>query len=209
MEEEGSLPQDLLVRRRAKKEPARDLLKELEVGYNLVFLGLDDNTDLLRGELEEFLVSFRGVVAFVHAKGQPVLDSHLDILVPTGGAERSRRAAEVAIAIAKGVSASVTALHVLPPAGESLLFGGDRTLRRTGVELVSGIQRLGTREKVSVRRRLRSHRQPEVAILQELQTGSHHLLMLGVELKSSERLYFGNTSEVIMERLPCSAVFVA
>src|SRR5205085_8147897 len=89
------------------------VLDEIKKGYDMLFLGLDD---VLQGNrkpdneadsaVEKILQEFAGAVAIVVAKEAPKLaqTDALRILMPTSGTDYSRRAAEVAVAIAKAGS---------------------------------------------------------------------------------------------------------
>src|SRR5205085_180966 len=74
------------------------------------------------------------------------LTQTLNILMPATGTDYSRRAAEVAITLAKASGASVTALHIAPPPEETDLLRRPRELLRTGRALLRDIGALGKRE---------------------------------------------------------------
>ncbi len=67
---------------------------------------------------------FEGPIAVTDARDKLLehpLHGKLDMLVPVNGTEMSRRAAEVAIAMARASKASLTALYVAPARQEKTL----------------------------------------------------------------------------------------
>ncbi len=100
----------------------------MEKGYDLVFLGFNglfgDSDELIKdpdGPVAAILPNFDGVTAIAAAIGRRQisgLNKSPNILLPITGTDYSTRAAEIAVAIAKGSKGTVTALHVAPPAKE-------------------------------------------------------------------------------------------
>jgi len=133
----------------------------------------------------------------------------MDILVPTSGAEYSRRAGEVAIAIAKACRCGVTALHVYPPKDEGLFMRRVREHLEPARALVRGLQALGEREGVPVRTIVKVRRAPEPVILKQIKKGKHNLVVLGVNLRPGEGVFFGHKAKVLLERVPCSLLVVS
>ena len=98
------------------------LAEEAEKGYDLLVIGLDkttirDNTGF-HPNITQLAAGFDGPLTIVDArdgllKNPP--EAKLSILVPVNGTESSRRAAEVAIAMARASRAPITALYVTPP----------------------------------------------------------------------------------------------
>src|SRR4029079_4255749 len=98
------------------------LAEEAEKGYNLLVIGLDkttirDNTGF-HSNITQLAAGFEGPLTIVDARDgllENPMDAKLSILVPVNGTETSRRAAEVAFAMARASRAPVTALYVSPP----------------------------------------------------------------------------------------------
>jgi nucleotide-binding universal stress UspA family protein len=117
----------------------------------------------------------------------------------------------VAIAIAKAANGRVTALHVAQPPEEGDLLLRHRSERRlrTGRALVGEVQTLGQREGVPVTARVLTRRGQEAVILRQAERGGHNLMVLGVQARpSGERLFFGHSSAVLIERSPCAVLVV-
>jgi nucleotide-binding universal stress UspA family protein len=132
----------------------------------------------------------------------------LNILVPTTGTDYSRRAAEVAVTLAKASGASLTALHILPPANEMDTLRHPSELFVTGRSLIKDIQELGEREGVRVRPLIKVRNEPEAAIIRQIRRGRHNLVVVGVKVRSGDKLFFGRRIAVLLESSPCSLLLV-
>jgi len=93
--------------------------KEAKKGYDLLFVGVE-NTRAKNGafhqDVSRIASAFEGPLAIVAANGDHLREpqrSPLHILVPVTGTEVSRRAADVAIAIARACDRPITALYVV------------------------------------------------------------------------------------------------
>ena len=192
-------------------------MKEVKKGYDLLIVGLDHASR--KGEqpggfnpaIEKIVREFKGAMAIVIAKDDlpPKLRFRtMNILVPTTGADYSRRSAEVAIAIAKACRCGVTALHVYPPQSEGLLLRRLREHLKPARALVRDIQALGEREGVPVKTMVKVRRAPEEAILRQVRKGKHNLVVLGAKVRPGEKLFFGHSIEVLLDRTPCSLLLV-
>lgn len=138
--------------------------REIQRGYGLIVIGID-RTEAQQGgfneEIARIAAIYEGPLAVVVARG-PNLDmareEALNILVPVRGNKVSRRAAEVALAIAKMSSSPMTALYVLGTVG---LGAAQRRLRRPTTThhyeeaVLKDIVELADREGRSIRTALR------------------------------------------------------
>lgn len=193
------------------------ILNESRKGYDMIFLGvnqvLEGQADGARASeisIEEIAKEYKGVISIVIARGHKpseALAKSMNILVPTTGADYSRRAAEVAIAIAKASKARITAMHVAPPLNTSDLLH-PRQLTRAGRALVKDIQSLGEREGVKVTPIVKSRKAPEAAILRQVTRGRHDLVVLGVKLRPGQKAFFGHRSSILLEETPCSMLII-
>jgi nucleotide-binding universal stress UspA family protein len=136
----------------------------------------------------------------------------LNILVPVRGNKVSRRAAEVALSIAKMSNSPMTALYVLGTAG---LGGAQRRLRRpTSTHhyeeaVLKEIVELADREGRSIRTALRLDVSPEDAILRQARLGHYNLIVLGVGRPAGETLFFGKVAAAVLENSDCSILFIS
>jgi len=205
----------LLVNQMPVEELAKGIMNEAQKGYDMLFLGIAHALDSSRGGLQDevgkIVQEFKGTSALAVARGAQTgeqLTQTLNILMPATGTDYSRRAAEVAITLAKASGASVTALHIAPPPEETDLLRRPRELLRTGRALLRDIGALGKREGVTVKSLIKVRRSPEAAILRQVRRGRHNLLVLGVKVRQGEQLFFGRRIAVLLERASCSLLIV-
>jgi Kef-type K+ transport system membrane component KefB/nucleotide-binding universal stress UspA family protein len=208
---------EVLAKKPESEAISEAILAEAGKGYDLIFLGLDgafNATDksnrIFKTSIERLIQNFPGVLAIAAARGKQVSEanSKFNILVPTSGANYSRRAAEVAIAIARGCGCRLTAMHVSPPSDETSLLRHPKEVAVTGRALVRDIQSLGKKENVRVKSTLRTSATPERAILDQVNRGRHDLLVIGVTPRSARRIFFGHSITVLLEHSPCSLLLV-
>ena len=190
---------------------AQAILEEAGKGYNMIFLR--PRSTAMRGQFQEsverIVHDFNGPVALLfgqRAKAEAA-EPLTKILVPTIGADYSRFGAEIAVAIAKGCGATITAVHV-SVAPEGNLLRRSARLLRTGRALVSDIEALGQREGVSVEpKALRGHAK-ESSILRQVERGGHQLIVIGSKSQSTGHLHFGTSAMSLIEQAPCPVLIV-
>jgi Kef-type K+ transport system membrane component KefB/nucleotide-binding universal stress UspA family protein len=201
------------------EEPSEEAIAaEARKGYGLLFIGREPASegDTFHEQITRSAVGFAGPFAVAIARGDHRRDpigTPLNILVPVTGTTISRQGAELAMALAHASRGSVTALHV----------AGERTRRRSfgrrvraaiapagsADAIIREIVRLGDPYGVAVRPAIRRRRPTEDAILDELETGRHNLLVMGVSPRPGNQLYFGQVAAELLERAECSVLFVA
>ncbi len=192
--------------------PVEAILAEAKNGYGLLFLGLGSaSKQPAQGfppALEKIVREFTGPIAIL-LRASPGPDAKLEkILVPTTGADYSRFGAEVAVAIAKGCGATITALHVSAPPSDNELLRHAKKLLRTGRALLADIAALGQREGVRVSTKALVGPAKESAILRQAQLGGHQLIVLGTKAWSGEHLHFGQSVETLLASAPCPVLIV-
>src|ERR1051326_1360058 len=200
------------------EEPSAAVSREVKKGYDMLFIGLEqallsngEKPGSLHASIGKIVNDFKGALGIVVAKDKMPPEqrmSTMDILVPASGAEYSRRAGEVAIAIAKACRCRVTALHVYPPQHEGLLMRRIREHLEPARALVRNLQELGKREGVTVKTIVKVRRAPEPVILRQIKKGKHNLVVLGVNARPGEKVFFGPKAKVLLERVPCSVLLV-
>jgi Kef-type K+ transport system membrane component KefB/nucleotide-binding universal stress UspA family protein len=205
----------LLVNQMAAEELSAGILNEARKGYDMLFLGikgaLESKDDAYTSPVGEVLEEFVGPAAIAVAKGGGATKSFisaLNILLPVTGTDYSRRAAEVAMTLAKASGARVTALHISPPPDETDALRRPKELLITGRALVADIQKLGAREGVRVRPMLKVRKAPEATILRQLRRGRHNLVVVGVKVRPGEKLFFGRRVAILLENAPCAVLLV-
>ena len=184
--------------------------EEAEKGYDLLIVGLDkttvrDNTGF-HANITQLASGFEGPLVIADARdgllNNPTAGK-LDILVPVNGTEPSRRAAEVAFAMARAARAPVTVLYVAPPAN-----GGKKRSRGMADALLKDIVALGESYDVNAKTAVRTENTADEAVLKEIEKRKHNLIVMGVERRPGEKLFFGETATAILEKSDRSIVFV-
>jgi Kef-type K+ transport system membrane component KefB/nucleotide-binding universal stress UspA family protein len=191
---------------------AAAILAEAKNGYGMIFLGMGSTSipSEFQNSIERIVREFTGPIAILFGcdhfktRGNSALTK---ILVPATGADYSRFGAEVAVAIAKGCGASITALHV-SVSPERDLLRQPATLLRTGRVLVADIEALGKREGVQVHPKALMGRAKESAILRQVELGGHQLIVIGTKSQSTEQLHFGTSAMALIEKAPCPVLIV-
>ena len=181
--------------------------EEAEKGYSLMIVGLE-KTVARRNEFHEDITKlaagFEGPLAVVDAREKLLeepLEAKFNILVPVNGNEYSRRAAEVAIAIARASHAPVTALYVAP--------GGRKRSRRYEEAILKDVSKLAETYDIEIRTAVRANIAPEEAILEEMSRKQYNLVVIGAGRRPGEKLFFGDTAAALLEKSERSLLFVA
>jgi Kef-type K+ transport system membrane component KefB/nucleotide-binding universal stress UspA family protein len=202
--------------REATNDAAVDtILTELKKGYGLLILGLGESAKkkapAYPATIEKIVREFDGPVALV-IHGSPAgtrRDERLErMLVPTTGSDYSRFGAELAVGIAKGCGAKVTALHISAPPVETDLLRRPAKLLRPARALLGDIVALGDREGVQVKAQHVVGLTKESSILRQVHRGRHQLIVLGTKAWSAEELHFGRSAEAIIANAPGPVLIV-
>ncbi|MBV8653548.1 MAG: cation:proton antiporter, partial [Alphaproteobacteria bacterium] len=192
--------------------------KESQRGYGLLMLGMAATESPEGGFAEEIAhiaATHEGPIAVVVARGRDFASpdgGELNILAPVRGNQVSRRAAEVALAIAKMSSSPMTALYVLGTIGLGAVRHGlqqPATTHHYERAVLEDIVDMADREGCSIHTALRLHVSPEDAILRQARLGRYNLIVLGVGRPAGEALFFGKIAEAILENSRCSILFVS
>jgi nucleotide-binding universal stress UspA family protein len=131
--------------------------------------------------------------------------------VPVNGTDVSRRAAEVAIAIARASGSAITVLYVALTGvsnGRNRKRRGFRASRREQA-IVKEIVEIANRYDVTTATVMRADVAPDDAILFEAKTRAHNLIIVGVGRRPGDKLFLGDTAATVFEKSPASIVFVA
>lgn len=185
---------------------------EARKGYDLLFAGLQSTKSsggAFNPEIARIAAAFAGPMAIVMGQGHHLErpnDCGFDILVPVAGTDVSRRAAEVAVALARACGASVTALYVANTAARA-----KRRSSRSRQEqaILKEIVQMADRYDVEVRTAVRSDVAPDAAILGQARRGGHDLVLMGVQRRPGDSLFFGDTAAAVFEKATCSLLFLS
>ena len=188
-----------------ENDSADAILAEAKNGYGLLFLGLGPEKKAgpsgLSPTVEKILREFKGPVVVPLQKNGETAEILRSILLPVTGADFSRFGAEVAMAIAKGCGATITALHVSSPPSETELLRHSNKLLRAGRAVLNDIAELGEREGVRVRTKSVISPAKPGAILSQAESGRHQLIVFGTS--AGNRLHFGESATAFILHAPC------
>jgi Kef-type K+ transport system membrane component KefB/nucleotide-binding universal stress UspA family protein len=211
--EDHSASVDVTVRKRdASSEEA--VAKEAKKGYDLLLVGVANTAKngAFHADVAGIAAAFEGPLAITVGKGihlrQPER-SPLRILVPVNGTEVSRRAAEVALAIAHACSCPVAALYVTHSATGSPRKRRGFRARQQEQAIMKDFVDMADRYDVKAKTAVRADLAPDKAILAALKEAEHDLIIMGVSRRPGDRLFFGETAAAVLERSPASILFVA
>ena len=183
---------------------------EAEKGYGLMIIGLEKT--VARGHefhdgITALATGFEGPLAVVDARDRHLkepLAGRLSILAPVNGTETSRRAAEVAIVLARASGCPLTALYVAPAGRKN-----KKRSRQYEEAILKDIVALADTYEVTLRTAVRADIAADEAIIKEMTRRRHNLVVLGAERRPGEKLYFGDTAASVLEKSEKSLLFVA
>jgi nucleotide-binding universal stress UspA family protein len=186
--------------------PAEVVKDEARKGYDLMFIGLQGSVEpdgSFAARVDQIAAGFGGplMVLADGAEQSARLTSRSRLLVPVNGSPQSRRAAEIAFAIARGTGCKVQALFVSQNDGRS------RTrAREEGV--LKDMTGLGDRYGVVAATRISARGAPADAIIQESRR-NYAMIVMGVSARPGEALFFGNTATKVVGACRMPVLFVA
>jgi nucleotide-binding universal stress UspA family protein len=156
-------------------------------------------------------IAFEGPLAIVMGQGEHLKQRDqcaFNILVPVAGTEISRRAAEVAVALARACECPMTALYVANTGANTKRRGSVRE-RRQEQAILKEIVQMADRYDVTVKTAVHSDVAPDEAILAQAKKGRHDLIVMGVQRRPGDKLFFGDTAAAVFEKSPASLLFLA
>jgi Kef-type K+ transport system membrane component KefB/nucleotide-binding universal stress UspA family protein len=205
-----------IVKPTADASTEETIADEAGKGYDMLVIGVERLAT--KGEFDESVnriaARFEGPLAIVAARGahrEDPMKGRLNILVPITGTEVSLQATEVGIAIARATKAPITALYV--SAGKSPRMA--RRLRNAVQprEQAEAILReaveMADRYGIDMRTAVKTDAAVADAILRHAGASRYTLIVMGVNRRPSETLYFGDVPAAILERSPRSILFVS
>jgi Kef-type K+ transport system membrane component KefB/nucleotide-binding universal stress UspA family protein len=194
-----------LVEKTAKPEA---IAAEAQKGYGLMIVGLEKTVALgneFHDDLAKLAAGFEGPMAVTDARAgllKDPLHSRLSLLVPVNGTEASRRAAEVAVALARAYNAPLTALYVSQS-------GKKRRSRQLEEGILKDVAELAEAYGLEIKTAVRADIAPDQAIVNETAQRKTNLVVLGVGRRPGEKLFFGDTAAALLEKSDKSLLFVA
>jgi nucleotide-binding universal stress UspA family protein len=169
-----------------------------------MFIGLNHSVEPDGGfvpQINQLAAGFEGPLMVLANAGEKVLRSTSSILVPVNGSAQSRRAAEIAFAIARATGVRVETLFVSQTDGQT------RTRLREE-RVLKDMAELGQRYDVPVITRISQRGAPAGAILTEARRG-FSMVVMGVSARPGEELFFGNTVTAVLKDWKAPILLVA
>jgi K+:H+ antiporter len=202
---ESKLDVTTMVEKRPKPEAVAE---EAKKGYDLLIIGLDKTVarkNEFHDDITKLAAGFEGPLAVADARDvhrDEPLAGKLSIMVPVNGTDVSRRAAEVAIVLARASKATLTVLYVTP--------GGKKKGSGQYEEaILKDIVELGETYELTLRTAVRADVTPDEAITKETTRCKHNLVVMGVGRRPGEKLFFGDIAAALLEKSEHSLLFVA
>jgi Kef-type K+ transport system membrane component KefB len=201
--------------RKASGSPIEETItSEAKKGYDLLFVGLQSTKSragAFNPEIASMAVAFEGPLAIVMGQGDHLKQPdrcRFNILVPVVGTDVSRRAAEVALALARACECPMTALYVANTGANAKRRGGPRE-RRHEQAILKEIVQMADRYDVKVQTAVRSDVAPDEAILAQAKKGGHDMIVMGVQRRPGNKLFFGDTAAAVFEKSPGSVLYLS
>ncbi len=195
--------------------PGPDVIAaEAEKGYDLMIIGVEKTTH--RGKdfhdsVTTLAKGFDGPLAITAVRGDLAEKprGRLSILVPVNGTEPSRRAAEIAITLARATKASLTVLYVAVRTDAKRAVRRGLRTRRHEEAILKDIVAIADGYNMSIRTAVLADSAADEAIFAEAKRRKHNLIVMGVGRRPGEKLFFGDTASSLLEDAECSLLFLA
>jgi len=202
---------------RSGDEPVEETVaSEARKGYDLLVIGTENvaRKAEFHEDVNRIAAEFEGPLAIVAARGvhlERPLQSALNILVPVTGTEASRRAAEIGIAIAQAAGAPVTALYVSTGRSKRAARNLRNALRsrRQHEAILRDAVEMADRYNVDIRTDVKVDVAADDAILRQANANRNTVIVMGVNRRPGDTLFFGNVAAAILEKSRRSILFVS
>jgi Kef-type K+ transport system membrane component KefB/nucleotide-binding universal stress UspA family protein len=190
------------------------IAQEAKKGYDAFIIGLGPTSKQEKGfdsGVTNLAKGFDGPLIISAVRGDLWKNPQdkLSIVIPVNGTEPSRRAAEVAITIARATKAQVTVLYVAVRASARRGIRRGIRNRRHEEAILKDIVAIADGYNMSIRTAVVEERTADEAILRELERRKHNLVVIGVGRRPGEKLFFGDTAAALLEKSERSLLFVA
>lgn len=197
------------------EDPADAVAEEARKGHDLMVIGLKrtlDQKGTFDAKLATVASGFDGPSLIVAAKGEHQErpeDSGFRILLPVSGTDVSRRAAEVAVAIARANDVSIQVLYVSSAAEGQVRRTRASVSRRHEEEILKDVALLAERYDTEARTSVLVDGSPDEAILKVARRGRHNLIVMGVHRRPGETMFFGNVVLSVLQKADASVLLVS
>jgi nucleotide-binding universal stress UspA family protein len=206
VEKEAPRPVDVTTHPSAQVASPETVAEMSRKGFDFLFVGIADvraPDGAFSRRVTDLVEGFEGPLGILvpPEHDDPALQS--GILVPVTGTDVSRRGAEVALVIAKAAETKATALYVAP----GTQSGGYRT-RRSQEAVLRDVAQLASRYELPVATAIEHHELAQARILKRA-ANRDGLIVMGVNRRPGDVLFFGNTAAALMRSWKGPILFVA
>jgi K+:H+ antiporter len=205
-----------VVRPKPDAAPEEAVASEAAKGYDLLVIGLEPlaTKGAFDARVNAIANRFEGPLAVAAARGvhqEDTMKSRLNVLVPVTGTEVSLHAMEVGVAIARASGAPITALYI--SAGESVrrarrLRGPGQPRERAEAVLKEAVE-IADRYEIAMRTAIKRSTAIAETIMREAGASRHTLVVMGVNRRPGDSLFFGDVAAAILDRSARSILFVS
>ncbi|GAC1042899.1 cation:proton antiporter domain-containing protein [Rhizobium sp. No.120] len=203
---------DIHVTVREKNDALETVLGDTsDTGHDLLFTGIEPSTDedgRFSATLQAMTSAFQGTPAIVTARGLlPERPGDLRILLPVSGTERSIRAAEFGLAIAKAANAHCGVLLILEPRQVRAIprisdHGNDHW------DVLNKVGAIADYYDVQIEKVVQQGPSPELSILRHARSGGYNLIVLGVSKRAIGSLSYGSVADTVLQTADRSCIFI-
>jgi nucleotide-binding universal stress UspA family protein len=205
------------VRRRTRDEKSEEIIAaEADKGFDLLWIGTEHGVDLtgaISPLTARIVRRFEGDFSLCFARGEKA--KHLEaeplhLLVPITGTAYSRKAVEVALALAQASNGSVTALHVgrMPQSWTGKLRRS-MTIDQEALAILKEVSDLARIYGARVQTRMEASSSADRAILRAAARDNYSAILMGVTPRPGDTLHFGNVPQAVLANTPLSVVLVS
>ncbi|OCJ00386.1 potassium transporter [Rhizobium sp. AC27/96] len=182
-----------------------------DAGHDLLFTGIEPSTGedgRFNDALQIMTSAFKGTPAIVTARGTlPERPQDLRILLPVSGTERSIRAAEFGLAIAKAANAHCAILLIVEPRQARAIprisdRGDDQR------DVLKKVGAIADYYGIDVEKVVQEGPSPELSILRHARSGKYNLIVLGVSKRASGGLSYGSVADTLLQTADRSCIFI-
>ncbi|MGG6892584.1 cation:proton antiporter [Rhizobium sp. BR 315] len=180
-------------------------------GHDLLFTGIEPSMGedgRFSEPLQIMRSAFKGTSAIVTARGTPPKrPQDLRILLPVSGTERSIRAAEFGLVIAKAAGAHCALLLIVEPRQVRAIprisdRGNDNRV------VLKAVGEIAEYYHVELEKVVQEGPSPELSILRHARSGKYNLIVLGVSKRASGGLSYGSVADTLLQTADRSCIFI-
>jgi len=181
-------------------------------GHDMLLIGVEPMASVSSGGFDEQISlmtnAFSGATAIASQRGNlPADGKGLRILVPISGTERSTRAAEFALVIAKAAGAQMAVIYIREP---QQMSSAPRVsdIANAHVAAFRKIDEIASYSDVKVEKIIQQSGSPELSILRHARKGRYNLIILGVSRRAGETLSYGAIADTLVDTSDRSFILI-